>query len=73
VAVYRLLQDKAFEPDAITAMTAAYEDSIRSLGLRDRSDPLTQLVAERIIEHAERGERDPIRLRQYALRAFNRD
>jgi hypothetical protein len=73
VAIYRLLQNQAFEPDAIAAMTAAYEEAIRTLGLRDRSDPLTQLVAERIIEFAQRGERDPIRLRQYALSSFKND
>jgi hypothetical protein len=67
VAIYRLLQNQAFEPETIAAMSAAYEDCIRSLGLRDRSDPLTALVAGRIIEYAQRGERDPIRLRDFAL------
>jgi hypothetical protein len=33
------------------------------LGLTDRTDPVTELVAKKIIELANRGERDPLRLR----------
>jgi hypothetical protein len=67
MAIYRLLQNAAFEPAAIQVMTAAYEDACRVLRLADRTDPLTELVAKKIIEIAQTGERDPIRLRQRAL------
>jgi len=67
MAIYRLLQNSAFEPGLIQVMTTAYEDTCRVLGLADRTDPLTELVAKKIIEIAQTGERDPAALRQRAL------
>ena len=39
-------------------------------GCGDRDDPETNAVAKKIIEFAQRGERDPIRLRQFVLQAL---
>jgi hypothetical protein len=68
MAIYRLLQFSAFDPDAIERMTAAYEDVLRALRLANRQDPITELVARKIVEVAQLGERDPIRLRERTLR-----
>ena len=68
MAIYRLLQFSAFEPDQIACMRAAYEDALTALDLSDRQDPITELVAKRIIEAAQAGERDPDRLCEVALR-----
>jgi hypothetical protein len=67
MAIYRLLTGSTFEPEAIAAMTTAYEDILRALNLTNRQDPLTEIVAKKIIKAAEIGERDPIRLRTKAL------
>ena len=48
-----------------------FEDTLRALELMDRSDPVTSLIAKKIIELARLGERDPARLRQAALQAFS--
>ena len=40
---------------------------LQTLGLVDRTVPAAQLVAKLIIELAQRGERDPTRLRERAL------
>jgi len=58
VAIYRLLQNSAFEPIDIARMTTAYEKALILLGLKDRNDPLTELVAKHVIEIAQTGERD---------------
>jgi hypothetical protein len=71
MAVYRLFKNKAFEPEAIATMTSAYADVCRELGLQER-DQLQDAVAKKIIEFAQRGERDPVRLRQSVLQAFQR-
>jgi hypothetical protein len=68
--IQKLLQQQAFEPEEIKALSSAFEDALRELGLVDRTDPATQLVAKRIIELAQRGERDPIRLRQGAVKGI---
>jgi hypothetical protein len=67
MAMYRLLKFYAFQPEEIGSMTAAYEEALRVLQLADRQDPITELVAKKIIEAAELGERDPKRLCEKAL------
>jgi hypothetical protein len=56
------LQTRAFGPEDIEIITAAFEDALRQLKLVDRSDPLTEIVAKKMIEIAEQGERDPLPL-----------
>jgi hypothetical protein len=65
--VYPLFRHSAFEPDMIDAMEAALEAALRDLGVTDRADPLAETVAKKIIEFAQRGERDPERLRERAV------
>jgi hypothetical protein len=68
--ILRLLEahDSAFGPDEIAIMVAAFEDALRELGLVDREDPATVMVAKRIFEMAKQGERDPARLREGAVK-----
>jgi len=49
VAIYRLLQKSAFEPDDIKRMETAYELALVGLGLKDRTDPLTETIAKHIV------------------------
>jgi hypothetical protein len=57
----------AFGPDEIRVLSDAFADALRVLGLPDRIDPVASAVAKRIIDLAQLGERDPIRLRDYAV------
>ena len=70
VPLYRLLQNCAFDPAAIDAMSTAFEEVCRSLGLAERTDPLRDMVAKKVIEFAQQGERDPERLKELTLAAF---
>ena len=58
----------AFEPELTQAMAAAYERACRELRLRGRTGLSNETVAKTIIEYAQRGERDPERMRQHVLR-----
>jgi len=71
VAIYRLLQNQAFEPDDIERMTVAYKAALKVLRLANRSDPITEIVAERIIAIAQTGMRDPAKLRAAELKDFD--
>jgi hypothetical protein len=68
MAIYRLLQHSAFMPEDIQPIVAAYEDCLRILKLANRSDPLTEIIAKAIFKIAQTGVRDPIQLRELALR-----
>jgi len=69
--LYRLLQDHAFDSETITAMSTAFEDACRILGLAERTDSLRDFVARKIIECAQTGERDPVLLRDCPLKAIS--
>jgi hypothetical protein len=68
MAIYRLLQHSAFTPEDITAIAAAYEDCLRILKLTNRSDPLIEIIAKAVFEIAQTGVRDPIQIRELALK-----
>jgi hypothetical protein len=70
--IRRLLDNNAFGPDEITVMIGAFEDTLRALKLIDRNDPVTLLIAEKIIELARRGERNPVRLREEAIKSVSK-
>jgi len=70
VPIYRLLEREAFEPEDVALMCNVFEDLLQTLGLADREDPVATLVAQKVIELAQTGVRDPIRLKRLTLEAF---
>jgi hypothetical protein len=70
VPIYRLLEREAFDPEDVAVMGNVFEDLLQTLGLVDREDPVATLVAQKVIELAQTGVRDPIRLKQLTLEAF---
>jgi hypothetical protein len=71
MAIHRLLENQAFGPEDIEVLTTAFEEALRALGLADRPDSATEIVARRIIELAQCGERDPARLSERALQSIS--
>lgn len=67
----RFLQDRTFGPDEIAVMTKAFEGALRALDLVDRTDPAADMVAEKIIELVNQGERDQVRLCDRAVEALS--
>ena len=45
----------SFSPEDVTAITTAFEDALRTLGLTDRTDAAVAMVAKRMIEMAAAG------------------
>jgi hypothetical protein len=70
MAIYRRLREASFGPDEIGQMTAAYEEALRILGLIDRNDPITEILAKKIIEIARTGERNPSHICTMAIHAL---
>jgi len=67
MSIHRLFQNAPFSPDEIAVLVAAYEASLKKLELVDRDDPITQMIAKKIIEFGQRGVRDPERLSDLAM------
>lgn len=60
MAIRRLAREAAFDQPDIDRMVAAYEGALRVLHLTDRTDPITEIVAAKVIELFSRsGVRDP--------------
>ena len=69
--IYRLLEREVFEPEDIALMSVVFEELLETLGLAGRrDDPVATLVAQKVIELAQTGLRDPIRLKQLTLESF---
>jgi hypothetical protein len=63
---HSLFKYSPFEPEQIEVLVSAYEAALRTLGLRDRGDPFSEMVARQVIAIAQTGVRDP---RLIAMRA----
>jgi hypothetical protein len=53
-----MLRTASFSPEDIERLTTAYEDALRALRVVNRADPITVVIARRIIDAAKTGVRD---------------
>ncbi|MGE5771380.1 MAG: hypothetical protein ACM3Z4_04940, partial [Hyphomicrobiales bacterium] len=70
MAIYRLIANGSFGPDEIEVMKAAYEAALVEVGVADRDDPITELIAKSIVNVTATGERDPKAVMERALNAL---
>ena len=68
MAIYRLLQNSPLGPEEIAVLTDAYERTLRALQLVDRNDPITEMIAKKIIELGQRGVREAKQLSALAIK-----
>jgi hypothetical protein len=70
MAIHRILQNIPLAPEDISRLVAAYEAALKALDLSDRTDPLTEIVARKIIEIGQTGVRDPLQISKLAVKAL---
>jgi hypothetical protein len=68
-----LLQGQAFDPETVQAIANALVMTCEVLGLSNRDDATIQLVAEKIIELAKGGLKNPTALHLAAIKNFEAD
>jgi hypothetical protein len=68
MAIYRLLQNSTLEPEEISRITKAYEQALHTLCVKDRDDPLTEMIAKMIIKIAQSGIHDAAQLSAMAIK-----
>lgn len=59
MAIYRILQNSPLGPEEIARLSRAYEQALRTIGAKDRDDPLAELIAKKIIEIGQTGLKNP--------------
>ncbi|MBV8918289.1 hypothetical protein [Bradyrhizobium sp.] len=64
----RLLKGSNFSAAEIEILNRAFDRALKTLGLVDRNDPITEIVAAKIIAAGERGLRDPKEISDVALK-----
>ncbi len=67
------LRNQAFEPETVEAMEKAFATTCKALGLCNRDDAMTKFVAEKIIELAQRGHKNPTALHLAMIKEFKSD
>ncbi len=70
VPITPYLAGQAFDPETISDMSVTFVAVCDALGLKAQDDPATRLVAEKILEFAQRGVRNPNALRMRVLEEF---
>lgn len=66
MSITPFLAGQAFDPEAVRMMSKAFDDVCRSLS--PRSGSMSEAIAKKIIELAQRGIRDPLVLSERAKR-----
>lgn len=66
--IYRLLQNLPMGPEEVNRMTTAFDKALLTIGIKDRSDPMAEMIAKKIVEIAQTGVRDPVEISAQAIR-----
>ena len=67
MAICRLLKNSTLEPEEIGRITEAYQQALDTLCVKDRDDPLTEMIAKQIIKIAQAGVHDVAQLSALAV------
>ena len=70
MAIYRLLENPALGlgPKQVKSIIEAYEQTLHALCVKDRDDPLTEMIAQKIIKIAQTGIHDAAQLSAQAIK-----
>jgi hypothetical protein len=66
--IYRLLKNCTLGPEELSGIIAAYKQALDTLCVKDRDDPLTEMIAKKIIKIAQTGVHDSAQLSALAIK-----
>jgi hypothetical protein len=67
MAIQRLLERSGLPPHDVERLRRAYHDALHALHLVDRNDPVTEIIARKIIEIG-KGGGDPAEIAKLAIK-----
>jgi len=68
MVIYKLIQSTPLGPDEIQRLVAVYAETLRALGLKERDDSITRIVAKKVFEIAQTGIEDPAEISKLAIK-----
>jgi hypothetical protein len=68
MAIYKLIQNTPLGPDEIQRLVTAYRKTLPALGLKERDDPITRIVAKKVFEIAQTDIEDPAEISKLAIK-----
>lgn len=68
MTIHRMLQHVPLDPERIAKLVEAYQIALKKLGMVHRDDPMTQMVAKKVIEIGQTGVRDPNNISDLAVK-----
>ena len=73
MSIRSLVAPGEFDPEALEVMVKAFDAAYKALDDSGQPKIVLEIIAERIVEAASRGERDPVRLVKAALPWLDRE
>ena len=73
MSIHSFVTPGVFDPGALAAMAEAFDAACKALDDTGQPQIVREVIAQRIIEAASHGERDPVRLREAALPWLTRE
>ncbi|MCK1637594.1 hypothetical protein IVA95_08325 [Bradyrhizobium sp. 157] len=68
MAIFLYLQTHTMGPKEVSRIMEAYDRTLRVLWVKDRDDPLTEMIATKIIKVAQTGIKDPAQISALAIK-----
>ena len=68
MSIYKIIQNTPLEPHDLQRLITAYKQTLLVLGLKDRDDLLTRIVAQKIFEVGQTGIEDPAEISKLAMK-----
>jgi hypothetical protein len=68
VPIHQFLREASFGPHEVRSLTSAFDAALQLLRLKDRADPICELIAGKIIQIYRLGERDPAKICARAIK-----
>jgi hypothetical protein len=67
MAIYRMLREQGIELKRAGVLAAAYELTLGALAVTDRDDPITKLIAEKIMQIGQHDAEDAHQISKLAI------
>lgn len=70
LVIYRILQNSPLGPEDVIRLANASEQALKTIGVKERNDPRSKMIAKKIIEIGQTSLKDPVQICIRAVEAL---